>query len=173
MPKKGVVLPLGASGESDDDYTFLPSVLYKDGFFWLYYVGYDGTYARVCLALSKDGINFTKKGVVLPLGASGESDDDYTFLPSVLYKDGFFWLYYVGYDGTYARVCLALSKDGINFTKKGVVLPLGASGESDDAHTYYLTILYKDGFFWLYYAGFDGTYGRVCLALSKDGVNFT
>ncbi len=115
MPKRGVVLPLGVSGESDDIHAYHPAILYKDGFFWLYYTGYDGSNYRVCLALSKDGVNFTKKGVVLPLGASGESDDIHTYTPAILYKDGFFWLYYTGDDGSNYRVCLALSKDGINF----------------------------------------------------------
>ena len=172
MPKKGVVVPLGAAGESDDLHVAAPSVLYKDGYFWLYYEANDGTLNRICLALSKDGINFVKKGVVVPLGAAGESDDYYTFGSSVLYKDGFFWHFYIGHDGANFRICLALSKDGVNFVKKGVVVPLGAAGESDDLHTANPSVIFKDGYFWLYYVGYDDVSSRVCLALSKDGLNF-
>jgi len=171
--KKGVVIPMGAAGEADDTEMYCCSVLYKDGFFWLYYVGSRLDYGRCCLALSKDGINYTKKGVVLPLGAAGEADDRNVYTISVFYKDGYFWMYYCGHDGANIRICLALSKDGINFTKKGVVLPLGAAGEADDVHTNTAHVLYKDGFFWLYYGAHDGGNFRISLALSKDGINFT
>jgi len=172
MPKKGVVLPLGAAGESDDVHTYQPAVIYKDGFFYLFYSGYEGANYRICLALSKDGVNFIKKGVVLPLGAAGEADDIHTYQPAVIYKDGFFYLFYGGFDGANYRICLALSKDGVNFIKKGVVLPLGAAGEADDVHAMSLAVIYKDGFFYLFYSGFDGANYRIFLALSKDGVNF-
>lgn len=115
MAKKGVVIPLGASGESDDANSVSSGLLHKDGYFWCYYSGYDGANWRICLAISKDGISFVKKGVVIPLGASGESDDTYTFDPSIIYKDGYFWCYYSGYDASSHRACLAVSKDGISF----------------------------------------------------------
>ena len=115
MPKKGVVLSLGAVGEADDFRAYAPAVIYKDGFFYLFYCGYGGANYRICLALSKDGVNFIKKGVVLPLGAAGEADDVYAYAPAVIYKDGFFYLFYGGYDGANYRICLALSKDGVNF----------------------------------------------------------
>ena len=60
-------------------------------------------------------MNFIKKGVVLPLGAAGEADDVHAIGPSVIYKDGFFYLFYAGHDGANYRICLALSKDGVNF----------------------------------------------------------
>ena len=115
MPKKGVVLPLGAAGESDNVRLYTPAVIYKDGFFYLFYSGYNGANYRICLALSKNGVNFIKKGVVLPLGAAGEADNVHAYTPSVIYKDGFFYLFYAGHDGTNSRICLALSKNGVNF----------------------------------------------------------
>ena len=58
-------------------------------------------------------MSFTKQGVVVPLGASGEFDDVYTYLPAVLERDGKTWLYYAGYDGSNYRVGLAVSEDGL------------------------------------------------------------
>ena len=58
MPKKGVVLPLGAAGEADDAHVWSPAVIYKDDSFYLFYAGDDGAHHRICLALSKDGVNF-------------------------------------------------------------------------------------------------------------------
>ena len=114
-------------------------------------------------------MTFTKKGVVIDLGAGGAVDDVYVFSPSVIYRNGLFWLYYGGYDGTNARMCLAISSDGLTFTKKGVVIDLGAGGAADDVYVYHPSVIYRNGLFWLYYSGYDGTNHRICLAISPDG----
>ena len=110
--KLGVVFPLGASGDFDDTYTYYPAVLVRDGRTWLYYTGFDGARDRVGLAVSEDGIHFTKHGVVVPLGASGDFDNVYAYRPAVVVRDGRTWLYYSGYDGAKARIGLAVSEDG-------------------------------------------------------------
>jgi len=108
-----VVLPLGSTNDFDDGRTFAPSVLYHNGKFYLYYTGNDGSTDRAGLAISKDGVTFVKKGVVLPLGSANDFDDVHTYAPSVLYHNGKFYLYYVGNDGSNYRVGLAISKDGL------------------------------------------------------------
>ena len=167
--KHGVVIPLGASGDFDDVYTYAPAVVVRDGRTWLYYAGYDGAKWRVGLAVSEDGVHFVKHGVVIPLGASGDFDNVHTYTPSALVRDGRTWLYYSGYDGANARVGLAVSEDGIHFVKHGVVVPLGASGDFDDAYTYGPAVVVRDGRTWLYYSGHDGAITRVGLAVSEDG----
>lgn len=182
--KKGVVIPIGASGEWDDSYysslSYLqPSigVIYADGYVRAYYSAYDGSTYRVGVAVSRDGVNFTRKGVISVAGSSGQIDDAYILDQSIIYKDGYYWAYYSAFaDTSNARISLAVSKDGINFVKKGVVLPLGSSGDLDDYKTYKPSAIYKDGYFRLYYAP-AGTASAVddyfCLATSRDGINFT
>jgi predicted GH43/DUF377 family glycosyl hydrolase len=176
--KKGVVLPLGSAGEIGGWLTGYPYALYVDNYFWLYHIASypDTQFAKhVALALSKDGINFVKKGSVLTIGSAGDFDDGRVISSAALYKDGYFWLYYGGDEsetGTAIRIGLALSKDGFNFVKKGVVVPLGATGDSDDYHIYPFAAFYKDNYFWLYYNASDGAANRSALAISKDGINF-
>ena len=57
-------------------------------------------------------MSFVKHGVVIPLGASGDFDDDRAYLPAVLERDGRIWLYYTGYHGADFRIGLAVSEDG-------------------------------------------------------------
>jgi RNase P protein component len=111
---------------------------------------------------------FTKLGVVIPLGASGEFDDVHTSTPAVVYRHGRVWCYYTGTDGSNARIGLAISKDGIHFVKKGVVIPLGASGEFDDVHTNTPAVVYRHGRVWCYYSGTDGSTYRIGLSISRD-----
>jgi hypothetical protein len=130
---------------------------------------------RIFLAISKDGINFVKKGVVITLGSGGQFDEVHALGIDVVYRDGYFWLYYIGYGfvaATQYVLGLAISKDGINFVKKGVVLPVGASGQFDDYYAIYPSVIYKDGYTWLYYSAYDGSSYKVGLSLSKDGINF-
>ena len=108
--KKGVVIPLGATGEFDDVHTHTPSVLERNGRVHCYYAGYDGSTYRLGLAISKDGVHFTKKGVVIPLGATGEFDDVHTYTPSVLERNGRVHCYYTGYDGSVFRIGLAIAE---------------------------------------------------------------
>jgi len=170
--KHGVVLPLGASGDFDDGRTYTPAVVVRDGRTWLYYSGHDGATERVGLAVSEDGVHFVKHGVVIPSGASGDFDDGRIYAPAVVVRDGRTWLYYSGHDGATTRVGLAVSEDGVHFVKHGVVIPLGASGDFDDAHIYTPAVVVRDGRTWLYYTGNDGGSERVGLAVSEDGVHF-
>ncbi|MDD3137105.1 MAG: hypothetical protein PHF64_11450, partial [Methanoregula sp.] len=166
--KKGVVLNLGAGGAWDDVLVDSSTVVVRDGQVWLYYTGYDGSNYRIGLAVSKDGLTFEKKGIVLDLGAGGAWDDVRVYYPTVAVRDGRVWLYYTGYDGSNYRTGLAVSKDGLTFEKKGIVLDLGAGGAWDDVLVYSSTVAVRDGRVWLYYTGYDGSKYRTGLAVSKD-----
>ena len=110
---------------------------------------------------------FVKKGVVIPQGETGEFDDAYTYYPAVLERNGRVHCYYAGYDGSTYRLGLAISKDGVHFTKKGVVIPLGESGEFDDVHAYHPAVLERNGRVHCYYAGHDGSAYRIGLAIAE------
>jgi len=171
--KLGVVLPLGVGGDFDDEHTRRAAPLLLDGRVLLYYSGHDGSTYRVGLAVSDDGVHFTKLGVVVPLGGGGEFDDARTEGAAPLLLDGRVLLYYSGHDGSTYRVGLAVSDDGVHFTKLGVVVPLGGGGEFDDARTEGAAPLLLDGRVLLYYSGYNATFYRVGLAASDDGVHFT
>jgi len=170
--KKGVVIPLGSAGEIDDKETHTMSIIRKNNKFYSYYQAYCGAKHRIALAVSEDGMNFVKKGVVIPLGSAGEIDDVYTASPSVIEKNDKIYCYYSGSDGTKYRKALAISKDGMNFVKKGVIIPLGAPGEIDDNGVAYGHVLIFNNKFYFYYEARDGTNSRIALAVSEDGMNF-
>ena len=174
--KKGVVVPLGGAGEIDDVCTayFGISVIERNGKIWCYYGAYDGGNARVALAISEDGVNFVKKGVVVPLGGAGEIDDVHTagYGISVIERNGKIWCYYGAHDDGSRRVALAISEDGVTFVKKGVVVPLGGAGEIDDVFTAYsgIGVIERNGKIWCYYGAYNGGNAKVALAISEDGM---
>ena len=171
--KLGVVIPLGGVGDFDVSDADTPAPLLLDGRVLLYYTGHNGPAWRIGLAASDDGIHFTKLGVVIPLGGAGEFDDVRAYGAAPLLLDGRVLLYYTGYDGADHRVGLAVSDDGVHFTKLGVVVPLGAAGDFDDEQTGASGPLALDGRVLLYYAGHDGAVYRVGVAGSNDGTHFT
>jgi beta-1,2-mannosidase len=111
---------------------FNPAAVVRDGKVWLLFraedtVGrYNGT-SRLGLAVSNDGLHFTKKPepVFFPANDSmkifeweGGVED-----PRLVEDDnGSYILTYTSYDGNVARLCLAISTDLQNWTKLGTVL---------------------------------------------------
>ena len=111
--KKGVVIPLGGAGEIDDATTYYPAVIVRNNKIYCYYNAYDGGVVRIALAVSEDGLNFVKKGVVIPLGGAGEIDDAYTHTPAVIVRNNKIHCYYTAYNGGTFRIALAVSEDGM------------------------------------------------------------
>ena len=70
--------------------------------------------------------NLSQPQLVLDVGNSGEFDSLFVSDPCVLKVDGKYLMYYTGYgDDERARIGLAESNDGKNWTKKGMVLDSG------------------------------------------------
>ena len=108
-----------------------PSSVVKDGKVYLIYRAQDNEMtSRLGLAISDDGLHFKKQPspVFYP-------DSDYMQQyewkggvedPRIVERDdGTYILTYTAYDGKTARLCLASSKDLINWTKHGLVLGEG------------------------------------------------
>lgn len=100
-----------------------PCVLYEDGLIRMWYpgVGNDGK-ARLCYATSSDGIEWTKYGVVMDVGAADEWDRGWIDTPDVVKTDDGYVLVYYG--DTVQQVSeinsamgVAYSIDGITWTK--------------------------------------------------------
>ena len=119
-------------------------------------------------------MTFVKKGIVVPLGGAGEIDDVHAGRAgiSVIERNGKIWCYYAAHNGSNLRVALAISEDGLNFVKKGVVVPLGGGGEIDRIQTarYGISVIERNGKIWCYYGANDGATARVGLAISEDGM---
>ncbi len=155
--------------DSDSDHTREPAVLFRDNYFWMFYTGMrQGGYANINLALSKDGINFVKKGVLIPSSVTGDAE------AAILFKDNYFWIALSAVDASSThRTALAFSKDGFDWKKKGIVVPLGRGSEIDNMQVFGPGITHQDDRFWLHYsAGKIGGEYRIALALAKDAIMF-
>jgi len=172
--KLGIVIPLGSVGQWNDVSVFYPCPLYHDGLFWLYYSAHDGTsFIKAGLAISEDGINFIDKGVIIPLGNPGDIDNVEVEPAGVFIEDGIFHLYLNAYDGTTHRIALACSEDGIHFIKQGVVIPIGSLGEADSFWAmHYLGFTKIDGTIRGAYTAHKGLPITIGGLISEDGYRF-
>jgi len=76
-----------------------PWVIYNitgDGVYHMWYWGYDGVNAQIGYANSTDGINWVKYSgnPILTIGSPNSYDDKHAHKPSVVYKDGIYYMYY-------------------------------------------------------------------------------
>ena len=85
---------------------------------WLVYffAGVAG-HAETYVCESKDLLHMKYLGKAIPIGASGQFDSVHAAKPGVIYYNGNYYAFYCGDDGTYRRIGVAVSSDGVNFTK--------------------------------------------------------
>jgi predicted GH43/DUF377 family glycosyl hydrolase len=102
-------------------------------------------------ATSKDGIHWTKdpNNPVLPQGEKGEWDATGVWDPYVIYEDGSFKMWYGGGGGRYPNYgwAYAVSEDGSNFKKKGLIGKNNRAGV-EDVHVVHDK---ESGLYFLYY----------------------
>ena len=172
--RNGVVLPRGTGGDVDASGVVPGSVLFEGGLYKIWYGACCGGGASsIAYATSTDGIAWTKQGAVvtpsLPAEAAGIS------YVEVVKVGATYWMWYAGLDGTYYRILAATSADGIAWTKRGVVLDVGAPGSSDDRYLWRPSAVYDGSNFRLWYTGnsFSNQANRIFYATSPDGLNWT
>ena len=140
-----------------------PCVVLIDGIFYMYYDGESGANTfTINLATSQDGITWTRyaSNPVIPLGAGGQFDDYHMMFPTVydthVVGAKRYRMVYSGHDGTNWRMGYAYSADGLSWTKGGMKLDLGTSGQWDDYNVGVASnIVYKDGTYYMQYGGDD------------------
>lgn len=162
------VLDIGPGGY-DHSSVLDPSVLWFQDNLWMYYTGLGGPPDRICLALSKDGYNWSKNENNPILNGR---------CPHVVLRDETLYMFYLVYneDGGY-DVRLATSKDGVNFERhsKKPILPRDQEGSWDWFSVVTTRIFEEDGLYQMLYAGdskrVDEPRG-FGLALSEDLVNW-
>ncbi len=93
------------------------AVLKENGIYKMYYCGYANEYDNwhIGLATSADGISWTKNPQPILYGTTGW---EYQIIPSAIIKiNSTYFLYYIGRSHPQYVVGLAISNDGVNFTK--------------------------------------------------------
>jgi sucrose-6-phosphate hydrolase SacC (GH32 family) len=121
--KRGVVLENGSANHVND-----PSVLRVEAKWFMFYtVAERGTEDAIALAVSADGLQWEKRGVVFAPGAKGTWDSRLVGRPSVLHENGQFRMWYDGQPTNEDRaavrlegaraVGLATSPDGVRWTR--------------------------------------------------------
>jgi len=132
------VLDLGASGEFDDYHVYGPSVLFDGASYHMWYAGRPSSSGtiRIGYADSPDGVTWTRVTGTYVMDVSGSGWDDYhVYHPSVVSIDTGYLMAYQGHSGTYVKLGLAFSSDGVNWFKSDLnPLPMGDGGEWDDYH---------------------------------------
>lgn len=122
--KHGDAIELGGAGETDELSVTNPNVIFDGTKYHMWYKGSDAMYSRIHYATSEDCLNWKKQGVVVPLGNDGESDSHHINDPFVIFDGNVFKMWYVGYNGEMWKIHYAVSKDGKNWTKRGIIPPI-------------------------------------------------
>jgi hypothetical protein len=184
------ILDIGPSGSWDDRHHWNPHVIFDNTTYHMWYSGSDGNNFRVGYATSEDGIKWTKYigNPVLELGPAGSWDDNYILSGPVLVEGDSLKMWYTGTNGSIWKTGLAISSDGINWTKyddpatstapyseSDPVFQLGAAGSWDDTNAFITSVIFDGGSYKGWYHGTDGSEvwnGRIGYATSQDGIHW-
>ena len=129
---------------------YAPEV-HRDGLRWLMWYGGQGSdgHDRIHLAESTDGRRWMKRGVVLDCGAANHVND-----PSVVRVGTEWWMFYtVAEKGEMDEIPAATSTDGVQWQKRGVVLPRGAGNVWDSWKVGRPSVLHEEGVYRLWFDG--------------------
>ncbi|MCS7024739.1 MAG: hypothetical protein NZV14_08045 [Bryobacteraceae bacterium] len=164
------VLPRGPEPWDQSD-ALNPAVVRQGDIYFNFYSGFDGRIWHTGLAISGDGLRWSKRGRVLsPEGWEG----DYIAANgcALIHQGEFFYWYQVG---RLPRITLARSRDGRIWRKHGrAVLEPGPRGSWDERGVADPYLIALDGFFYLFYLGQDRAMRqRIGVARSTDGVQWT
>ncbi|MEW5936378.1 MAG: M20/M25/M40 family metallo-hydrolase [Candidatus Thermoplasmatota archaeon] len=170
--KQGMVLDIGPSGSLDDTHLMRPWVIFHGGEYKMWYVGHDGSNERILYANSSNGVNWTKRGLAIDIGAAGDYDSWRATFCSVVWA-GEYKMWYSGDDGSYYRILYANSSDGLTWVKRGLVLDGGAPNETDMIWAYAPSVLLENATYRMWYSAWDGVRQTLMLAESANGLNWT
>jgi hypothetical protein len=159
------ILTEGSIGAWDDAFVSEPCVVHWHGKYYMFYGGGKADHInKVGLAISDDGVTFTKYGTtpVLDVGGVGAWDHYSARFPMVFWDSGTnkWWMIYMGYNGTNLQGGLAYSTDLISWTKSShnpilTVVP----GTWESLHTASVSNPVKvDGTYYLLYGAYGVTW---------------
>lgn len=130
----------------------------------------------IALARSKDGVRWTRAGVVLSRGPLGSFDESAVADPYVIRAGRNFYMYYLGQDRAMRqRLGVAESPDGVHWEKlrTNPILELGAAGAFDERGVGEAAVWPSGGSYWMLYTGRDrNEHRKIGLAKSSDGIHW-
>ena len=175
----------------DSAHVGVSDIHFKDGLYWMWYLGGDGKGRRRGFplrpgcAVSRDGLHWYRipgphRGALLDAGASGEFDEFMVGWPQVIqWDDGSWRMYYHTVQlGKGYYLAWAESPDGFSWTKRGVVMEPGPKGRFDDYGVATRHIVKLNGMWTLFYEGchYIGdpiqVDRQIGVAISKDGLDW-
>lgn len=126
--ERQLALDVSPAAGLDSEHVQSPVVLKQGSVYIMWYAGFGGYPPawRILRATSLDGISWQKQGLALDRGTAGDNDSANLLPGTVIYnnKEGKFTMWYWA-QGSNWRIMQAVSKNGIDWEKKGVVLDLG------------------------------------------------
>jgi predicted GH43/DUF377 family glycosyl hydrolase len=111
--------------------------------------------SSIGLAWSRDGVHFERRPEPVltptePYETPGGCED-----PRVVHVDGTYYMTYTGYDGKHALLCLATSRDLVNWTKHGPLFPdfrdVGHLDRAPWSKSGAILATPIDGWYWMYF----------------------
>jgi beta-1,2-mannosidase len=168
-----IMHPMGDGFQSAG--TFNPAVVKKDGKFVMLYRAQDrnGT-SRLGYATSTDGIHFIRRANAVMEPTTEYERDGGLEDPRLIKLRDTYYMTYTGYNKKDAQLCLATSKDLINWERKGVLLP-AYKGRWNVGWTKSGAIVPQkiNGLYWMYFmADADKEPNQMGVAYSSDLVHW-
>lgn len=155
---------------------FNPAVIKKDGKFVMLYRAQDRAGAsRLGYATSDDGVRFTRRPQPVLVPEADYEKDGGVEDPRLVKIDTDYYLTYTGYNKKDAQLCLATSKDLINWERKGVIMPAN-KGRWNVGWTKAGAILTEKvkGKYWMYYMADPAKdVNEMGVAFSDDLIHWT
>lgn len=169
------ILEPGEEGAWDSAYRGQVSMLKENGLYRMWYSGSDGGPWQTGYATSTDGVDWSihAGNPVLTVGGGGSWDGQEADGPTVIKDDGLYKMWYHGCDAdnTACSIGYATSTNGRDWSKYAGNPVLTGTGGEWDAGTALWPSVVKDG--GTYKMWYNGGGGRIGLATSPDGVNWT
>ena len=171
------VLEYGSPGSWDARYVTQPSVLFINGIYKMWYTGSAADllpFFKIGYAISSNGTNWDKYDFNPVLSAStiGNWDPEGISSPSVIYKDGIYYMWFTGHKNISSAIGLATSSNGINWDWYQGNPVLEGDINSWDKNVANCEVLEIGGNFLMWFSGKDGSTSRIGFANSEDGVNW-
>jgi predicted GH43/DUF377 family glycosyl hydrolase len=169
-PSPEPVLDRGAPGAWDGVDVLNPAIARRDGTYFNLFSGFDGRTWHTGLAVSSDGIRWSRLGRVLSPGPAAWEGDYIAANGALLFDGNEFRYWYQA--GRPARIGLARSRDGRNWDKQPEpVLATGPRASWDERAVADPYVVRAGEAYYLYYLGMDrARRQRLGVAVSTDGV---
>jgi len=152
-----------------------PKVMFINNQYKMWYLGLtNGAVSYVFYAESNDGIHWvSKQSPVLYPGQPGSWDALAVQPGSIIYENGLYKMYYIGFADQYAQwnIGLAISADGVHWEKHPEPLLYGSSDWEFQISV--TTVIHHNETYYLYYTGRNLPEYKIGLATSTDGITFT